>query len=204
MAFGAPDLLPGEAVRLGKNANAVVSVDASGLSRFAFDQLMWTVGMTGREAIGGKLHVTDHRLVFDAHPVNRLRGRFSIFLPLITDVRDTSRGIKKQIQVSTGTQQFTFVVWGVPRLIATIDHFRRAVTPEQARRLAGAALADYARVGEGLRIAPGIEAANIALREALPAVHALRSAITPSLSPVELAGALGLLELLDRLERDAR
>jgi hypothetical protein len=47
------DLLPNESIVLKKNANAVIGVTESGLSQFAFDKLMWAIGMKGKEAIGG-------------------------------------------------------------------------------------------------------------------------------------------------------
>ncbi len=46
------DLLPNESIVLKKNANAVIGVTESGLSQFAFDKLMWAIGMKGKEAIG--------------------------------------------------------------------------------------------------------------------------------------------------------
>lgn len=38
-------LLPGERVLMKKGANAVITVDQSGLSKFAFDTWMFAVGM---------------------------------------------------------------------------------------------------------------------------------------------------------------
>ena len=71
------DLLDSEKLIQTKNANAVIKVDEHGLSRFAFDQLMWMVGMKGKEAIGGKIHLTNYRLIFKSHRINRLTGKFS-------------------------------------------------------------------------------------------------------------------------------
>ncbi|MEU2854583.1 hypothetical protein [Streptomyces syringium] len=197
MALSANDLLPGEVVQVSKNANVVITVDEVGLSRFAFDQLMWMVGLQGKEAIGGRLYVTNYRLVFNSHPFNRLRGRFSIFFPLVAGVRDTSSGIKRQIELSTGTHRFTFVVWGVPALIAAIDRIRQGLGPGQAEWLARAAVANSSQAGEGLRIARRIEAVNIALRTAMQISKDIRSSITPDLNSMELADAMGLVELLE-------
>ncbi|MEU7159194.1 hypothetical protein AB0A98_22560 [Streptomyces chrestomyceticus] len=201
LALTANDLLAGEVVHVSKNANAVVSLDETGLSQFAFGQLMWVVGMHGKEAIGGRLHVTNYRLVFNSHRFNRLRGRFSIFLPAITGVRDASWGPKRQIEVSTRTHRFTFVVWGIPDLDTLIDRLRQVASPTHTEWLARAALVDYAKVGEGLRIAQGAEMANIALCAAMQTSEALRAAVTPDLSAVELAGAMGLIDLLEYLEQ---
>ena len=108
------DLLDGESLIQTKSANAVIKIDEHGLSRFAFDQLMWTIGMKGKEAIGGKIHLTNYRLIFQSHAVNRLTGKFSIFLPTISDLKDASRFLVKKMHVATQTQQFEFVIWGIP------------------------------------------------------------------------------------------
>ncbi|MFF0204890.1 hypothetical protein [Streptomyces sp. NPDC005017] len=177
MALGSNDLLPDEAVQFSKNANAVVNVAEAGLERYGHDQMMWTVGMRGMEAIGGRLHVTNYRLVFNAHPFNRMRGRFSVFLPVITQVRDTSRGIKRQVEISTGTHRFTFVAWGIPALMTAVERLRQPpMTPARVKWLAGTATADHAKIGEGLGPKPG---------------HAL----SPDMSPMAFIGAVGLAEL---------
>lgn len=97
MDLGEEDLLPGEAVVLSKSANAMIRVSEFGLSRFAFDRVMVAAGLGDAEAIGGKLYVTDCRVVFKSHAVNRVRGAFSIFLPTVRDLRDTSAGLKRQL-----------------------------------------------------------------------------------------------------------
>ncbi|GAA3110667.1 hypothetical protein GCM10017687_23990 [Streptomyces echinatus] len=61
--------------------------------------------------------MTNYRLVLCSHFANRARGQFSTFMPVVSGLRDTSRGIKRQIEVSTGTHRFTFVVWGIPALM---------------------------------------------------------------------------------------
>lgn len=66
------DLLPGEYLIMSKFANMVVSVQDSGLSRFAFDDYMGLVGMKGKEAIGGKAHLTNYRIIFKSHFFNRV------------------------------------------------------------------------------------------------------------------------------------
>ncbi|MFD9635862.1 hypothetical protein [Streptomyces violascens] len=176
MALRVSSLLPGEEVQFVKKANAVVRVTEAGLKRFSHDQLMWTIGMQGSEAIGGQLHVTNYRLVFCSHFFNRATGRFSIFLPVISGVRDTSWGIRRQIEISTGIHQFTFVVWGVPALVAVIEGLRRHWSPDQVTWLAETATADYATLGEGL-------------------VPRRNQTLSPNTSPLTFVGATGLMEL---------
>ncbi|MEF9904433.1 hypothetical protein [Streptomyces sp. P9-A2] len=145
------DLLPGERHVRRKNANAVIDVREAGLSRFAFDGLMWSVGMRGKEAIGGRLHLTNHRLVFRSHAFNRVRGTFSVFLPCVEKIRNTSSGITRQVTVSTAMQDFTFVAWGVPALIDTIDRYRAGFDDAYLPELAGLVLAEPWKIGDGLQ-----------------------------------------------------
>ncbi|MDT0267425.1 hypothetical protein RM844_14125 [Streptomyces sp. DSM 44915] len=181
MTLGPDDLLPGEVVRVSKNANALVGVAEAGLTRFRHDRLLGTVGMRGKEGIGGRLHVTDYRIVFDAHAANRLTGRFSVFLPVVTGVRDVSRRLSKQLEISTGTGRFTFVVWGVPSLLATIERLRGAASTQVAW-LAQTATAEPAKVGAGLAPRPS-------------------QGHNPDLAPADLVGATGLTELRDLADR---
>lgn len=160
MGLGEEDLLPGEQVVLDKSANAMIRVSEFGLSRFAFDRVMVATGLGDVEAIGGKLYVTDYRVLFKSHTVNRVRGAFSIFLPTVRELRDTSAGIKRQLEVSSSTQRFTFVIWGIPKVIAAIENARARLAPAAVSRLAESATAHSARLGEGLQTAAGLEAVN--------------------------------------------
>lgn len=148
MEMEAGDLLPGERLVLSKSANAVVTLSEYGLSRFAAGQLMWCVGMEGKEAIGGKLYLTDMRLVFKSHSFNRVLGMFSIFLPAITTVEDGSFLLKRQISVATDLRYFDFVVWGVPGLINNIDAVRSLLRPADAARILDLAASNPERVGK--------------------------------------------------------
>lgn len=139
------DLLPGERVLLSKPANAVIRLDEYGLSRFPADQLMWVAGFAGKEAIGGKLHLTNYRLLFKSHRVNRLTGLFSIFLPTITGLHDRSRWIVRKLEVTTRLQSFEFVVWGVPAFISTLQAQAAQITAAQALELAALQAGDLAR-----------------------------------------------------------
>jgi hypothetical protein len=160
MGLREEDLLPGEEVVLGKSANAMIRVSEFGLSRFAFDRVMVAMGLGDAEAIGGRLYVTDCRVVFKSHAANRARGAFSIFLPTVRDLHDTSAGIKRQLEVSSATQRFTFVIWGIPKVIAAIEDARARLDPAAVSRLAELATAHSAQLGEGLQTAAGLETVN--------------------------------------------
>jgi hypothetical protein len=132
------ELLPGERMILSKGANAVIRLDEYGLSRLPADQIMRLIGFAGKEAIGGKLHLTSYRLIFKSHRVNRVVGSFSIFLPTITALHDRSRWIAKKVEIATRMQAFEFVIWGVPPFIAAVQAQAAQVTPAQAQELAAA------------------------------------------------------------------
>ena len=124
MPLSESELLPGEHVLVSKNANAVVEIVQAGPGS------MSSVDITGTEAVGGQLYLTDLRLIFRAHRVNRLRGGFTIPLSTITQVRDTSSGLRRQIEIVTPLERFTFIVWGAAQLIARIEALRGAVAVE--------------------------------------------------------------------------
>jgi hypothetical protein len=147
MDIEAGDLLPGEKLALTKSVNAVVSLSEHGLSRFASGQLMWCVGMEGKEAIGGKLHLTDIRLVFKSHFFNRVSGKFSVFLPAVTSLKDTSFLLKRQMTVVTDLRRFDFVVWGVAGLIKEIEAMQRLLRPADSARIFDLAASHPDRVG---------------------------------------------------------
>ena len=86
-------LQAGEELLLSKKANFVIAVSEYGLSRFVADDLMWIAGLEGKEAIGGKLYVTNYRLISISHSLNRISGFFEIFLPAITKTYNSSRGM---------------------------------------------------------------------------------------------------------------
>lgn len=121
MLLSESELLPGEHVLVSKHANAVVGIVQAGPGSLG------SVGMTGTEVVGGQLYLTDLRLIFRAHRVNRLQGGFTISLSSVTQVRDTSSGLRRQVEIVTPLERFTFVVWGVATLIARIEALRSAV-----------------------------------------------------------------------------
>jgi hypothetical protein len=177
------DLLPGERVVLSKPANAVIRLDEHGLSCLPADQLMRVMGFAGKEAVGGRLHLTNYRLLFKSHRVNRLTGAFSIFLPTITGLHDGSRWIAKKLQVATRLQTFEFVVWGVPAFISTIQAQAAQITTAQARELA--AIAAHADGGLARNATLAKDMAKFAL-EALAVVQ----------NPLDAANLLNLLDLV--------
>jgi hypothetical protein len=176
------DLLPGERVIVSKPANAVIRLEEYGLSRFPADQLMWAIGFAGKEAIGGKLHLTNFRLLFKSHRVNRVTGAFSIYLPTSTTLHDHSRWLVKKLGLGTRAQTFEFVVWGVPAFMARIQQQAAQITAEQARELAVCAAQES---GMARNTSLAMDITTFAL-EALSAVQ----------NPLDAANLLNLLDLV--------
>jgi hypothetical protein len=186
------DLLPSEELIQSKMANSMIKVDEAGLSRLAFDQLNWLVGMKGKEAIGGKLHLTNYRIVFRSHPLNRVKGKFSILLPTVQDVQDASNILIKKMKVITPHQEFDFVVWGIQAMIPMIKAQQELLTPDQVDSLKRYVVSEYEKLGEGLQVVQAMEAINIA---ALTAVTVARVATTAQ-NPLELTTVLNVFDLL--------
>lgn len=125
MIWAQIDLLPTEEVLVEKPANCVIRLKDYHLSRMWFRTLMPLIGMTGKEAIGGMLSLTNYRLIFHAHEINRVQGAFSIFLPTICGLQNTSVLVVRKIRVVTQSQDFEFVIWGIPMFLTAI---RQALT----------------------------------------------------------------------------
>ena len=78
-----------------------------------------------------KLYLTNYRLIFKSHAMNRVTGKFSIFLPTIKSVSDTSQFFTKRIKVATYTQDFEFILWGIPPFIQAINSALSFLTEQQ-------------------------------------------------------------------------
>jgi hypothetical protein len=166
MNIEAADLYPGEEVIVSKAANSVISIQDYGLSRLSMrvhgvavpcDQLMSLVGFEGKEAIGGKLHLTNYRLIFKSHAVNRVKGKFSILLPTVEELRDKSKFLAKKMEVMTHTQSFLFVIWGVEEFIGVIRSTAGRITPDAMRQIQRLIAADPNKIGGGLEAFKSME-----------------------------------------------
>jgi hypothetical protein len=186
------ELLKGETLILSKPANAIIRPDEYGLTRFVGDKYMWVAGMQGLEGIGGKLHLTNYRLIFVAHAINRLTGKFTIFLPTVQGLKDNSGFFSKQLEVNTATQKYTFVVWGVPALITAIQTNRDKIDARQKKSIQRIAKANFEKVGGGLGVNNLIEGLNIGLL-VYKQVHEI---LEKANGPLDVSNILNLIELL--------
>ena len=128
--FTAPVLIEGEEVLYRKGANLVVRLDEAGLDPFCADQLMWAIGMSGKEAMGGHLYITNYRLIFAAHRINRLTGTFSIPLRAVRKAYRKVRFPVFKLIIETDTGGFEFVNWSAKKAIEVIEANRSNDTPD--------------------------------------------------------------------------
>lgn len=196
MALEKGDLWPGEKPILSKAANLVISVKESGLSQFAFDKYMGLVGMNGKEALGGQVHLTNLRLIFKSHGLNRLRGKISMFLPSVTGVTNTSWFIVRKVKVETQIQDYEMVLWGIPTFIAAVEEAKARFRPEHVESLRQLILSNPAPIGEGLTKWVAAERINKVLLAMRKGANALNDAADfTDLSGTEQRSFLELLTL---------
>jgi hypothetical protein len=157
VTLGTDYLLEGERSLKSKLANAIIrrsdyNLDplVAGKAGKGVDALLGMVGLAGTEAIGGRLHVTNYRVVFKSHVANRVTGVFSVFFPTIRSIENTSKAMTRRISVTTQFQTFEFVAWGVPSLIQTISAAKGALTPELEEAMKRQIQAQPEKVGDGL------------------------------------------------------
>jgi hypothetical protein len=93
------------------------------------------LGFPAKEAIGGKIHLTNFRLIFKSHPFNRCTGTLSIWLPTIHDIRDTSSLRVKKCCVSTSSQDMEFVLFGAQSFVEVVKSARELFGIEQIKIL---------------------------------------------------------------------
>lgn len=156
MALSDADLLPGERHVMTKFANMVISVKESGLSRFAFDDYMGLVGMKGKEAIGGKAHLTNYRIIFKSHFINRVRGKHSIFLPNVEDIFATFNNLI----VETSMQHFEFVMWFKQSFVDSAKWEKSSLHGAELQQLKKAIVANPEAIGAGLQQWATLEVIN--------------------------------------------
>lgn len=147
-------LFEGEKILHANAAKFVLHLDEQGLPRLRFDQATGAAGMAGKESIGGTIFLTKYRLFFQSHGASRFNGTFSIFLPAIVDVKDTSRFLTKKMDVETSDYTFEFTGWEIPKLTAALTESRAALTPDLSDALLAAAQATPTKCGDGLKVFP--------------------------------------------------
>jgi len=152
------DLFTDEHVLVSKNANAIITLNDYALKEIPIgaNKALELIGFASKEEIGGELHVTNYRLIFKSHPLNRARGKFSIFLDTILDIKDVA-SFSKTIQIDTLSQSYEFVVWGIPEFLEKINAARKAASTTQMPELKKKIENDYTKVGNGFEMFNGLD-----------------------------------------------
>lgn len=141
------DLLPGETLIMSKFSNMVICINEAGLSRFPFDEYMGLIGMEGKEALGGKLHLTNYRIIFKTHFLNRVRGTYSIFLPNIISVKSSFN----MLTIETKNQTIEFVVWFKEGLVNALSRERENIGQSYREALKSAVMTKTEAISLGLK-----------------------------------------------------
>jgi hypothetical protein len=153
-------LFSGESVITKKGANFLLSFEEHKLRRLGVvgvDSEMRLLCLPeGNESIGGWLYLTNFRLFFQSHNVNRFNGTFSIFLPNVTETKDISQFISKVLEVITPSYDYKFVVWGIPKLMTAIADARDSLSPSQNEALQIAVRNTPEKCGDGLKVSPPV------------------------------------------------
>ena len=119
-AIGEETLLPGEKIVLPIGANLVIKPKEFDLREFAFGDLLAVVGMKNKESLGGRLYLTNYRLIFKSHNFNRLKGMVSIFLPTIQSAKNSSYFIVKKLTLATTNSKVELIIDDVDDIINAI------------------------------------------------------------------------------------
>ncbi len=188
------DLFEGEKVILSKNSNLIVTPKEFGLKKFAYDDLLWTVGMKNKEALGGKIHLTNYRLVFISHSLNRLTGKTSIFLPTIKDVKDSSFQLTKKITVETYTSKVDFVIWGIDKVIKSIQEQQSDLNPSDIEKIRQLTISNPEKSSDGLKSWNALNTVNNVLLIGRKGEEVMNIVS----NPLGALGSIFIKELLDK------
>ena len=190
------DLLSNETVIIEKMAGAFIKLKDYNLRSLSY--LNWG----GTEKIGGRLHLTNYRLIFASNVINRVVGKFSILLPTIQQIKNTSFLTDRRIEIHTQAQIFEFQVWGIPELIARITSTRDSIDAKENEALVAKITQEYPKLGEDLKV---FKAVNMITVGAVSLEHALENLtqggnplreMLNSESPPTASSVLNVLEFL--------
>ncbi|SFD02238.1 hypothetical protein SAMN05443252_11413 [Bacillus sp. OV322] len=118
------EFLHGEYVILERRANLLINPKDYGLGRMKYN-------LQRKEAVGGKMYVTNYRLLFKPHLINRVKGLHSILLHNIQNARDSSFLFMRKMEVTANNLSYEFVVGKREELMRTIETAKRNITPQQ-------------------------------------------------------------------------
>lgn len=122
-----PELRPGERVILSKGANLIINSADYGMVPIPGAWMRRPL-MAGRgdESLGGRMYLTNQRIHYDTHPVNRVTATFDIPLRELTSFTNVSVGVARMVQFEWNGTSCVFVVWGIRRLLDAIETARNS------------------------------------------------------------------------------
>ena len=129
-----PDLHPGERIILSKGANLVINSADHGLTPItgAWMRRPLLAGR-GDESLGGRLYLTNRRIHYAAHPINRVSAEFDIPLRELTSFTNVSVGIARMVRLEWSNTACVFVVWGIRGLLDSIESARNSPESVESR-----------------------------------------------------------------------
>lgn len=190
------DILNGEILLCSKAANAIIKISDYDLKSLPYNQLISITGFKGKEAIGGILHLTNYRLIFKSHIFNRVKGKFSIFLPTIKNLHDRSQFLTKKIEVITQIQIYEFVVWDIPALIQSINFAKSSLTDKQKINIKEFIINESDKIGDGLQFSKVMDKIALNITDIVSPVSEIAQ------EPLSLSSILNILELWTILEKE--
>ncbi len=193
------ELLSGETVLAEKMAGAFIKMSDYHLRSLSY--LNWN----GTEKIGGKLHLTNYRLIYASNSWNRVVGKFSIFLPTIQGIKNTSFLLDRRIEIATQSQIFEFQIWGIPEFVKSILSTRDSIDAEKEEALVTKIAQEYPVLGEDFKTHEStlktIVEGTASLAEVFEHLgleeNPLRKMLN-SASPPTVSSVLNLLEILGK------
>lgn len=145
------DLLENEKVFLSNHSNLIVQPKNFGVENMVFDDYMWAVGMKDKEALGGRIYLTNYRLIFKSHFANRIRGKISIFHPSIKEIRNTSFLMTKKITIESHTSKVDFVMWGIDKFLHAFNTHRPTINSSTMDEIQNQIIEHPEKCSDGLK-----------------------------------------------------
>ena len=108
------------------------------------------LGGRARHPVGGTFFITQFRLLFEAHPLNRITGQTSILLDTISEARDTSAFMRPQISITAGIP-YDILLFQTAEPIIVLQQTRVHSTPPLAAEGRADLLRALVPQGEGER-----------------------------------------------------
>lgn len=89
------------------------------------------LGGKSRHGVGGTLFITQFRLLFEAHPLNRITGQTSILLDTIAEAHDSSAFMRPQFSITAGIP-YEFLLFQSAEPLIALQQMRARSTPALA------------------------------------------------------------------------